>query len=287
MSSKIAFLPISASEKAMFNFKALSEQTNAFILALTKSIVALSEFDEESIKACIQGQIDASFASGNGKGKGKKAKKEKSDIKHPKSAYIFFCTEKRAEVKEQNPDMSAKDITVQLASMWKEIDDDTKKVFQELADKDKARYEAEKAEKSSSDSDSEADSESEKVKKTVEKKADKKAEKKTDSKKALKEADKKAEKKTDSKKAEKEADKKAEKKSDSKKAKTDKDEPAEYTKDKAEKFLKEKTAKEIIDWMKQNSQKEEYHVPKYAKNTKAKVMEDALSIMAEKKVGSW
>jgi len=280
MSSKIAFLPISASEKAMFNFKALSEQTNAFILALTKSIVALSEFDEESIKACIQGQIDASFASGNGKGKGKKAKKEKSDIKHPKSAYIFFCTEKRAEVKEQNPDMSAKDITVQLASMWKEIDDDTKKVFQELADKDKARYEAEKAEKSSSsDSDSEADSESEKVKKTIEKKADKKAEKKTDSKKA--------EKKTDSKKAEKEADKKAEKKSDSKKAKTDKDEPAEYTKDKAEKFLKEKTAKEIIDWMKQNSQKEEYHVPKYAKNTKAKVMEDALSIMAEKKVGSW
>ena len=280
MSSKIAFLPISASEKAMFNFKALSEQTNAFILALTKSIVALSEFDEESIKACIQGQIDASFASGNGKGKGKKAKKEKSDIKHPKSAYIFFCTEKRAEVKEQNPDMSAKDITVQLASMWKEIDDDTKKVFQELADKDKARYEAEKAEKSSSsDSDSEADSEAEKVKKTVEKKADKKAEKKTDSKKA--------EKKTDGKKAEKEADKKAEKKSDSKKAKTDKDEPAEYTKDKAEKFLKEKTAKEIIDWMKQNSQKEEYHVPKYAKNTKAKVMEDALSIMAEKKVGSW
>ena len=280
MSSKIAFLPISASEKAMFNFKALSEQTNAFILALTKSIVALSEFDEESIKVCIQGQIDASFASGNGKGKGKKAKKEKSDIKHPKSAYIFFCTEKRAEVKEQNPDMSAKDITVQLASMWKEIDDDTKKVFQELADKDKARYEAEKAEKSSSsDSDSEADSEAEKVKKTVEKKADKKAEKKTDSKKA--------EKKTDGKKAEKEADKKAEKKSDSKKAKTDKDEPAEYTKDKAEKFLKEKTAKEIIDWMKQNSQKEEYHVPKYAKNTKAKVMEDALSIMAEKKVGSW
>ena len=278
MSSKIAFLPISASEKAMFNFKALSEQTNAFILALTKSIVACENFDQETIKACIEDQITASF--GNGKGKGKKAKKEKSDIKHPKSAYIYFCTEKRAEVKEQNPDMSAKEITVQLAAMWKEIDDDTKKVFQELADKDKSRYEAEKAEKSSSSGESDSETESES-------KAEKKAEKKSESK---RKADKKTESKKD-KKAEKEADKKAEKKSESKGKADKKSDSKKYTsvpappqvdffeEELATKFLKSKTCKEIIDWMKANSDEPTYHTAKYCKNTKDTIINDALSVL--------
>ena len=71
----------------------------------------------------------------------KKTKKEKSDApKRARSAYIFFCTEKREEVKN-NPKISNSDILSELGKMWKASNDKKKKPFVEMAAVDKKRYE--------------------------------------------------------------------------------------------------------------------------------------------------
>ena len=90
------------------------------------------------------------------------------DPKTPKralSAYFFFCNEKRAEVKKENPDFKLGQISKKLAEMWGELTDEDKKPYNEMHDKDIQRYEEEKkvynsSAKSKKDSDDE-DKESE------------------------------------------------------------------------------------------------------------------------------
>ena len=75
--------------------------------------------------------------------------KKKAKHKGPKRArtsYIFFCTEHRPLIKEENPDMNTKEITSQLGVQWKALSDKEKKTYVKLAEKDKARYEKEKSE---------------------------------------------------------------------------------------------------------------------------------------------
>ena len=67
--------------------------------------------------------------------KTKRVKKIKKDgPKRPKSAYIFFCQDKRAEVKEANPDMKSTVITKELGMMWNKIKDteDAEDVMQKV-----------------------------------------------------------------------------------------------------------------------------------------------------------
>lgn len=72
----------------------------------------------------------------------KKVKKVKSTKpKKNKSAYIFFCTETRLKIKEENPDMTPTQITSRLADIWKRAkDSEGCKKFFEMAEKDKERY---------------------------------------------------------------------------------------------------------------------------------------------------
>lgn len=72
--------------------------------------------------------------------KGEKA----SGPKRPMSAYLFFCKEKRAEIKEENPSMKATEVTSELGRLWNQVKE-TKEVeqYNELAKADKERYTAE------------------------------------------------------------------------------------------------------------------------------------------------
>uniref|UniRef100_A0A0G4G6D6 Fe2OG dioxygenase domain-containing protein n=1 Tax=Chromera velia CCMP2878 TaxID=1169474 RepID=A0A0G4G6D6_9ALVE len=74
-----------------------------------------------------------------------KVKKDPNAPKRPRSAYILFTADKRAEIIKKKPEM-AKAIT-EIAKMcgeaWKKIGDKDKKKYQDLAEKDKARYEKE------------------------------------------------------------------------------------------------------------------------------------------------
>jgi len=73
----------------------------------------------------------------------------KKDIYAPKrtrSAYIYYCIDARPAVKEKNIDMLSKDITRELGKGWKSLDDDKKSKYDDLAIKDKERYDLEKKE---------------------------------------------------------------------------------------------------------------------------------------------
>lgn len=78
--------------------------------------------------------------------KEEKPKKKKKDPNEPKrgmSAFMFFANAKRASVKEDNPGISFGETGKKLGEMWKALDGDGKKSFEEQAAKDKARYEKE------------------------------------------------------------------------------------------------------------------------------------------------
>jgi hypothetical protein len=65
----------------------------------------------------------------------KKGKKIKNDDK-PQSGkktngYTYFCKTNRASVKEDNPEMSATEITKELARQWKELDEDEQNEWKE------------------------------------------------------------------------------------------------------------------------------------------------------------
>lgn len=76
----------------------------------------------------------------------KGAKKEKkAGPKRALSAFFVFAASKRTEIKEANPDFSVTDISKELGRQWREMAAEDKAPFEEIANKDKARYTREKA----------------------------------------------------------------------------------------------------------------------------------------------
>jgi hypothetical protein len=83
------------------------------------------------------------FANTEEELKKKSPKKEKIDPDAPKAAvnsFILFCRDNRDKIKEKNPEMKAIDITKKLAEMWKDLEDEEKKEYQEKSKEDKERY---------------------------------------------------------------------------------------------------------------------------------------------------
>jgi hypothetical protein len=57
------------------------------------------------------------------KGKSKKDKSQDKPQSKKMNGYTHFCSLNRASVKEENPEMSATEITKELARQWKELDE--------------------------------------------------------------------------------------------------------------------------------------------------------------------
>lgn len=116
----------------------------------------------------IQAKIDAKKSAS--KSKSKSTPKDKDAPKKGKTAYNFFCAERRPELKEDK-NLDAKEITSTLSEEWKEMSDKQKKKYVKLAAADAERYKEEmekyttKKSKSKSKSKSEDDEEEEPVKK--------------------------------------------------------------------------------------------------------------------------
>ena len=118
------------------------------------------------------------------------AKKKKADgPKKPMSAYIYFCMEKRNEIKDESPDMSAVEITRELGRLWREdySEEESRKKWISIAEKDKQRYKDESgdgSEEKESDkqkpNDQEENSDKEKQKKQKKQKKDKSEKEKSD-----------------------------------------------------------------------------------------------------------
>jgi hypothetical protein len=81
-----------------------------------------------------------------GKGKGSRTTSIKGSTgpspKRPKSAYLYFCADKRPEVSEQFQLLG--DISKEIARQWADITPEERKKFDVMAAADKVRYEDEK-----------------------------------------------------------------------------------------------------------------------------------------------
>jgi hypothetical protein len=65
------------------------------------------------------------------KGKSKKGSEEKVQNGKKTNGYTYFCSMNRASVKEENPEISATEITKELARQWKELDEDEQNEWKE------------------------------------------------------------------------------------------------------------------------------------------------------------
>ena len=77
----------------------------------------------------------------------KTRKRKEKDPNQPKraiSAYLFFSQEKRPEVKEEFPNLANKEVFSKLGAMWKALSEKDRAPYDEMARKDKERYNREK-----------------------------------------------------------------------------------------------------------------------------------------------
>jgi len=70
-----------------------------------------------------------------------KKKKDPNAPKRPSSAYIFFATENRGQIKAQMPDgTKVQEILVEVGRQWKELTPEEKEKYAKMANEDKERY---------------------------------------------------------------------------------------------------------------------------------------------------
>ena len=76
----------------------------------------------------------------------KKRTKTKIDVNKPKkplNAYLIFCKENQKIIREENPELGAKDIMKKMGEIWKSLDADEKNKYNNKASLDKDRYQEE------------------------------------------------------------------------------------------------------------------------------------------------
>jgi hypothetical protein len=72
-----------------------------------------------------------------------KQPKDKNAPTKRRSAYIFYCMDKRADVIKQYPEYKVTQISIELGARWQKLTDDEKKPYQEKSQVDKERYDNE------------------------------------------------------------------------------------------------------------------------------------------------
>ena len=125
----------------------------------------LAGFEAEAIqdKARYENEM-SSYVRPNDDEQEKKGKKDPDAPKRGKSGYIFFCSAKRLDVKEElGEDAKTTEITSRLGELWTELKNDESRgeelaLYLQMATDDKERYVAEKADYTLNDSSEESDS---------------------------------------------------------------------------------------------------------------------------------
>jgi hypothetical protein len=95
----------------------------------------LKEFEAEEFKAEVVTQVAKVV-----KAEKPKKLKDPEEPKKTKSAYLFFCEDKRPQVKKENPEAKAKEVLTMLGAMWKALSDKKKEKYQAMSAQDKERY---------------------------------------------------------------------------------------------------------------------------------------------------
>ena len=69
--------------------------------------------------------------------------KDENAPKRPKSAFLFFAEKKRAEIREEQPDLKMTEVSKVIGERWKEVTPESKAKYVKKAEKDKERYQEE------------------------------------------------------------------------------------------------------------------------------------------------
>ena len=96
------------------------------------------------------------------KPKGRQGKKKAKDLNAPKkpmTAFFFFQGEVREKVKKDNPELKQKELVTKIGAMWRAAGAKDKEKFEQMAKKDRVRYEKEKKDYDRGKGESEGDRE--------------------------------------------------------------------------------------------------------------------------------
>ena len=77
------------------------------------------------------------------RGKKRKQIKDPNAPKRSLSAFFWYCHDERGKVKGANPEYGVGDIAKELGRRWSDADPEAKSKYEQIAEKDKARYEKE------------------------------------------------------------------------------------------------------------------------------------------------
>lgn len=78
-----------------------------------------------------------------GKGKKRKIPKDPNAPKRPLSAFFWFCHDERGAIKTANPDYGVGDVAKELGKKWADATVELKQKYEQMAERDKKRFEAE------------------------------------------------------------------------------------------------------------------------------------------------
>lgn len=110
---------------------ALTEQSR-YIADLWKNITDKTKYMEQSAKDKARYQDEmASY-------------EPPYKIKRPRSSYAFFMRDRRAEIAKRFPSKTPRELMGNIATVWKEYDDEVKAKYVAMAQQDKLRYIEEK-----------------------------------------------------------------------------------------------------------------------------------------------
>lgn len=75
----------------------------------------------------------------------KKKKKDPNAPKRPISAYFFFASDVRPQIRKENPNLPITEISTLIGQQWRQLTAGDKTEYEEQAEKDKERYDREMA----------------------------------------------------------------------------------------------------------------------------------------------
>ena len=131
-------------------WKELSEKERVEWVGKSTAAKAAFEAEHGPVERAPKAKAKAAKETKAAKGKGGKAAKAAKAAKAdgPKrgiSAYMAFATEMRPSIKAANPSASFGELGKLMGAAWAAMDAGAKKKYEDIAAKDKVRYESEKA----------------------------------------------------------------------------------------------------------------------------------------------
>jgi len=132
-----AIAVVNAMNMIVNGFLAYAEEVGEsrdFDLETIQGLKNLWAEEKEKIDEEMKKQVAEAFP------KKTRAKKSKNAPKNPKSAYIFYCQDERQNVKDEMPELKAKEILKELGGRWQGTGEETRAKYQKMAEDDKVRY---------------------------------------------------------------------------------------------------------------------------------------------------